>query len=243
MSTADYSSILAELDRDYVPHLSVNGVIFGADAGALKVLLMQSTGTGTWSLPGGYVRRDESVDDAAARVLIEMAGLSGAALRQFHTFGGPTRGEAVIADELRAMGVEAPPEHWALGRVVSIGYVAVVDATQAHVTHNAWSRAVAWCDVTARPPLIIDHDEMVDRALATVRARIDDLSLEGALLPAAFTMPELQRLHETVLGRALDRRNFQKRILELGLVERLPDLRVGGRRKPTYMYRWATRGD
>jgi ADP-ribose pyrophosphatase YjhB (NUDIX family) len=241
MPAADFSNIIAELDRDYVPYLSVNSVIFGAHQGSLQVLLMQSAGTGTWSLPGGYVRRAESIDDAAARVLLEMTGLSATALRQFHTFGGPARGEAVVADALHAMGIDVPADHWVLGRVVSIGYVALVDATLATVTPNAFSRAIEWCDVTKRPPLIIDHDEMVARALASLRAHIDDLLIDANVLPEAFTMPELQRVHETVLGRPLDRRNFQKRILELGLVERLPDLRVGGRCKPTYMYRWVTR--
>ncbi len=241
MSPVDLSTLLAELDRDFIPHLSVNGVIFGADTGPLRVLLMQATGTGTWALPGGYVRRDESVDDAATRVMREMAGLADAELRQFHTFGGPARGEAIVAEALRAMGVEAPSDHWVLGRVVSVGYVGVVDAAKAQVTPNAWTRAIEWCDVTQLPPLIIDHEEMVRRALDAVRSQIDDLPLDAHLLPMAFTMPELQKLHETILGRALDRRNFQKRMLELGLVERLPDHRVGGRRKPTYMYRWAKR--
>ena len=242
MSAPDLSSLLADLDRDYLPHLSVNGVIFGTHGGALKVLLMESAGTGTWSLPGGYVRREEAIDAAAARVVQDMTGLSDTLLRQFHTFGGPSRGEAVIADALRALGIAAPPEHWALGRVVSVGYVAVVDSTRAQVTPNAWTRSMAWSDLSERPPLIIDHDEMVERALATVRSQIDDLALAANLLPAEFTMPELQTLHETVLGRALDRRNFQKRMLDLGLVERLPDHRTGARRKPTYMYRWAKRG-
>ena len=220
----------------------MNGVIFGAHGGSLKVLLMESAGTGRWCLPGGYVRWDESIDDAAARMLREMAGLSGAAFRQFQTFGGPLRGEAVVADALRAMGIDAPSDHWVLGRVVSVGYVALVNTSRAQVSPNAWTRAIEWWDLNERPALIIDHDAMVDRALVAVRSQIDDLSVDANLLPAAFTMPELQQLHETVLGRALDRRNFQKRMLELGLVERLPDLRIGGRRKPTYVYRWATTG-
>jgi 8-oxo-dGTP diphosphatase len=239
MPLPDVSTLLADLDRDYVPHLSVNGVIFGAHGGVLKVLLMQSEGTGTWSLPGGYVRWNEAIDDAAARVLTETAGLSGAVLRQFQTFGGPARGEAVVAEALRAMGIEPPPDHWVLGRVVSVGYVALVDSSRAQVTPNAWSRTIEWCDLSDRPSLIIDHDEMVERALVAVRSQIDDVSHDATLLPAEFTMPEVQKLHETVLGRALDRRNFQKRMLELGLVERLPDLRTGGRRKPTFVYRWA----
>jgi 8-oxo-dGTP diphosphatase len=242
MASPDVSTLLSELDRDYVPHLSVNGVIFGAHSGALKVLLMQSEGTEMWSLPGGYVRWSDAIDAAAARMLFETTGLTGALLRQFQTFGGAARGEAVVADALRALGVEAPAEHWVLGRVVSVGYVALVDASRAHVTPNAWTRAIEWWDVAEHPALIIDHDEMVARALVAVRSQIDELSHDATLLPASFTMPELQKVHETVLGRALDRRNFQKRMLELGLVERLPDLRVGGRRKATYMYRWARAG-
>jgi ADP-ribose pyrophosphatase YjhB (NUDIX family) len=243
MPAVDLSQIFAELDRDYLPYLSVNGVIFGANAGALKVLLMQSAGTGTWSLPGGYIRRTESVDAAAARVVSETTGLTGTVLRQFHTFGGPARGEAVVADGLRELGVAVPYGHWVLGRVVSVGYVALVDASQAQVTPNAFSRAIEWCDVSACPPLIIDHDEMVERALAAIRAQIDEIAMTTNALPAAFTMPELRQLHETVLGRELDRRNFQKRMLETGLVERLADLRVGGRRKPTFTYRWANRSE
>jgi hypothetical protein len=89
---------------------------------------------------------------------------------------------------------------------------------------------------------MLDHDAMVDLALASVRARLDDLPLGATLLAGAFTMSELQRLYETVLGRPLDRRNFQKRILDLGLVDRLPDQRTGGRHRPPQLYRWAGRG-
>jgi 8-oxo-dGTP diphosphatase len=241
MSDVDFSGLLADLDRDFVPHVSVNGVIFGVHGGALKVLLLQSAGTGTWSLPGGYVRRDESVDAAAARMVREMTGLSAPGLRQFHTFGGPARGEAVVADVLRCMGVDVRPDHWVLGRVVSVGYVALVDQSRAVATPNAWTSRIDWCAPSERPSLIIDHDEMVERAARAVHSQIDDLLFDAQLPPAGFTMPELQRLHETVLGRALDRRNFQKRMLEPGLVERLPEQRVGGRRKPTYVYRWADR--
>ena len=239
MSATETDTALTELDHDCLPHLSVNAVIFGAHAGALKVLLMQSAGTGTWSLPGGYVRRIESINDAAARMIRERTGLADTVLRQFYTFGTPDRGEAVVAHALRAMGIEAPADHWVLGRVVSVGYVALVDSSRAQVVPDAWTRAHAWWDLAERPALILDHDDMVARALEWVRAQLDDLPLGANLLPVAFTMPELQRLYETVLDRPLDRRNFQKRMLELGLVERLPDQRIGRRRKPTYVYRWA----
>jgi 8-oxo-dGTP diphosphatase len=240
MSAADLPNLLDELDRDFLPHLSVNAVIFGAHAGALTVLLMKWEGSATWSLPGGYVRRDESVDDAAIRMIRERTGLSDTVLRQFHTFGGLHRGEAVVADALRAMGMEPAADHWVLGRVVSVGYVALVDSSRAQLAPDAWTQEHTWCDVTERPALILDHNAMVERALSTIRANLDALPLDESLLPGAFTMPELQRLYETVLGRPLDRRNFQKRMRELGLVERLPDQRIGVRRKPAYVYRWRT---
>lgn len=236
--------LFAELERDCLPHLSVNGVIFGAHAGALTVLLLRSTGTDRWSLPGGYVRRDEAVDAAAARMVRERTGLEGAVLRQFHAFGATDRGEAALAPMLRALGVEPPASHWALGRVVSVGYVALVDAGRAQAAPDAFSPEARWWDAAARPPLILDHDEMVERALRVLRAQLDTLPLGATLLPGTFTMPELQRLYETVLGRPLDRRNFHRRVLELGLVERLPGpgQRASHVGRPGHRYRWASHG-
>ena len=239
MSPAEVEALLAKLDRESLPNVSVNGVIFGLDGDArLAVLLMQAAGGDAWSLPGGYVRRDESVDDAAARMVRERTGLDHTVLRQFHAFGATNRGEAAVAEAINAFGIAIPSDHWILGRVLSVGYVALVDVSRAQVVPDTWTRAFGWWHVPERPALIMDHYEMVERALGAVRAQLDDLPLGATLLPAAFTMPELQRVYEAVLGRSLDRRNFQKRMMELRLVERLPDQRIGRRRKPAYVYRW-----
>lgn len=240
------AALRALFDRDHLPHLSVNGVIFGADAGTLKVLLLRWLDLDTWGLPGGYVGRDEDVDAAAARMVREVTGLAGVYLRQFHTFGAARRGAAPAdAAALRARAPDLPAEHWIYGRVVSVGYVALVDAAGARVAPEPASAtmtsAYAWVDVAARPRLLLDHGAMVDRALAALRARLDALPLGVTLLPGAFTMPELQRLYETVLGRPFDRRNFQKRALELGLVERLPGQRVSRTSRPLNLYRWVGR--
>ncbi|HEY0779385.1 MAG TPA: hypothetical protein VGD56_15570 [Gemmatirosa sp.] len=235
------SRLFAELDRDYLPHLSVNGVIFGTLAGTLRVLLLRLAGTETWALPGGYVRREAGVDETAAWMVREYVGLPDAVLRQFHTFGASDRVGVELADALRALGADPPPDHWALGRVVSVGYVVLVDAARAAVTADPLMAEHRWWEVAARPKLLLDHDAMVDQALASVRAGLDDLPLGATLLAGEFTMSELQRLYETVLGRPLDRRNFQKRMLDLGLVERLPDQRTGGRHRPPHLYRWVGR--
>lgn len=230
--------LLATLDRDYLPHLSVNGVILGADAGVLRVLLLRLVGTTTWALPAAYVRRDEGIDEAAGRMVREYVGEGGAELRQFHAFGAPDRVGAALADVFQAIGAEPRPGHWALGRVVSVGYMALVDAARTVVTTDALVAEHRWAEVGARPPLLLDHDAMVDRALESVRAGLDALPLGRTLLADAFTMAELQRLYETVLGRPLDRRNFQKRMLELALVERRAERRTGGRHRPPQLYRW-----
>ncbi len=242
MAAPDLARLLTELERDCLPHISMNGVIFGAEAGQLKVLLLRWFGLDVWGLPAGYVRRDEDLEEAAARMVREQTHLEGVFLEQFHTFGRADRGEPAFADLLRARGIEVPADHWAFGRVVSIGYVALVDAARARVVPDALADEHRWWDVAARPRLAFDHDQMVERALAALRARLDELPLSATLLPGEFTMPELQRLYETVLGRSFDRRNFQNRMLGLGLVERLPEPRPSRVSRPTYLYRWLGRG-
>jgi len=143
MTDADLSTLFADLDRDCLPHLSVNGVVFGAHAGALQVLLIRWAAVGQWALPGAYVRRDEGIDAAAARMVHEHVGLRDVALRQFHTFGARDRVGAALAAGFRALGVEPPPAHWALGRVVSVGYVALVDADVVKST-KAFVQAAEW---------------------------------------------------------------------------------------------------
>ncbi len=243
MPDADVAAFLAELDSGYLPHVSLNGVVFGARAGRLEVLLMRWFGLDVWGLPAGYLRLDEDLDTAAARMLHEQTHLEGVFLTQFHTFGRADRGEAAFAGLLRSRGLDVPPDHWAFGRVVSIGYVALVDAARARVVPDVLADEHRWWDVAALPSLAFDHGEMVEWALAALRAQLDELPLGATLLPGEFTMPELQRLYEMVHGRSLDRRNFQKRMLDLGLVERLPEPRPSRVSRPTYVYRWVGRND
>ncbi len=235
------AGFLAELDRDFLPHISLNGVVFGARSGRLEVLLMRWFGMDVWGLPAGYVRREEDLEAAAARMVREQTHLEGVFLTQFHAFGGADRGEAAFADLVRARGIEVPYGHWAFGRVVSIGYVALVDAARARVVPDALADECRWWDVAARPGLAFDHDEMVERGLVALRAQLDDLPLGATLLPGEFTMPELQRLYELVHGRSFDRRNFRNRMVGMGLVKRLPKPRPSRVSRPTNLYRWLGR--
>lgn len=235
------TSFFAGGDRDHVPHVSVDCAVFGFHGRELQVLLLKWKNGGGWCLPGGYVRRDESLDAAAERVLRERTGLDRIFLRQFHAFGGTGRDEGAVRPLFSALGVEVPAGHWMADRIVSIGYLALVDYAEATPTPDPVSAECRWCDVRSRPPLLFDHDAIVERALATLQEQASYLPLGLNLLPEKFTMPELQRLYEAVLGRPLDRRNFQKRMLDLGFVQRLPERKRGGAHRAPYLYRFAAR--
>ena len=227
-------------DRAFLPHLSVDCAILGFHDGELKVLLLRWRGSESWSLPGGFVRQDEPLDEAAARVLRERTGLDRIYLQQFHAFGATDRREGGLQPAFEALGVQVPADHWLLSRVVAVGYVALVDFAEATPTHDSYAEECRWWDLHQRPSLLFDHDLIVDRALATVRRELESAPIAASLLPAKFTMPQLHKLYETLLGRPLDRRNFQKWIRERGLVERLDERRVGSANRAPYLYRFAT---
>jgi ADP-ribose pyrophosphatase YjhB (NUDIX family) len=241
----DVHAVLTEFfaggDSQFVPHVSVDCAILGFHEGELKVLLLRWKHTDAWSLPGGFVLKDEPLDRAAERVLRERTGLERIYLQQFHAFGGTDRREDAILPSLHALGVSVPRDHWLVGRIISIGYVALVDFAEATPTSDFLSEECRWWDLHDRPRLLFDHDAVVERALEAVRARLDSEAIAANLLPEMFTMPELQRLYETILDKPLDRRNFQKWILDRGLVERLPKRREGGAHRAPFLYRFAAK--
>jgi 8-oxo-dGTP diphosphatase len=223
-----------------IPHLAVDCAILGFHEGELKVLLLRWHGLDGWSLPGGFVGMNEPLDRAAERVLRERTGLDQIYLQQFHAFGGTDRHEDDIIPAFRAFGVEVPRDHWLLRRVVSVAYVALVDFVRATPTPNAHSAECRWWTLSDCPTLLFDHQAIVARALDALRAQLDTMPIVSSLLPETFAMPELQRLYETVLGRSLDRRNFQRRMLDLGLVKRVRETRrrAGRVGRPGHLYRW-----
>ena len=243
---AAHLAFFAGGDRTFIPNLSVDCVILGFHARELKVLLVQWAGSHAWSLPGGFVREDEPLDRAAERVLRERTGLDRIYLHQFRAFGDMGRREDTLLPIYRELGVAAPAGHWVLRRVVSVAYVALVDFAGATPTPDAISAKCQWWDLHNRPPLLFDHDAIATGGLETVRARLtaaqgEAAAIAASLLPKRFTMPELQRLYEAVLGRPLDRRNFQKTMLERGLVVRLTAHERGARNQAQFLYEFAGR--
>jgi 8-oxo-dGTP diphosphatase len=229
---------------EFIPHLSVDCVVFGFHAGELKLLLLKWMNSEIWALPGGYVGLSESLDKAARRILKDRTGLGRIKLQQFHAFGGLRRQEGVwMRKLLAATGLKAPKDPWPLQRVVSVGYYALVDFRKVRPKPDALSEACAWFPVDEHPKLAFDHGEIVSSALEALRSSLSSPWAGATLLPERFTMPELQRLHEAILGKSLDRRNFQKRMLERGGLERLDEQRTGGAHRAPYLYRFTAGED
>ncbi len=222
----------------YIPHLSVDCVIFGFHEGELKVLLLKWKHLERWSLPGGPIRRDQSVDETAHVVLKDRTGLDDIFLQQFYAFGSMDRKESVLLELFDRLNVSNHEANWLSERTVSIGYYALVDFSKVNPVPDFFSEACSWWDVCDRPSLLFDHDAMVERALQTLQQQLYYQPIGLNLLPDKFTMPELQQLYEAVLGRKLDRRNFQKKIQKMGIVERLKERRTGGAHRSPYLYRF-----
>lgn len=140
-----------------------------------------------------------------------------------------------------AMRVDAPEDHWIFDRIVSIGYFALVDFAEVIPSPDFLSDECRWWDVRDRPTLLFDHDQMISDALHALQAQLNYRPIGFNLLPEKFTMPELQRLYETVLGKTLDRRNFQRKVRDLGFVERLSERKTGGAHRAPYLYRFDLR--
>jgi len=207
------------------PAVAVDVAVFTVLDRRLHVLLVQPRGgafAGRWALPGGRVRPEESLDDAARRELAAQTGVRHIYLEQLYTFGSPQRDP--------------------LGRVVSVAYFALI----AHGGRFQGPRGdtrytdVAWRAVTRLPPLAYDHGAVVRTALGRLRAKLAYTNLVYTLLPRAFSLGELQTMYEAIVGRALDRRNFRKKLLSLGLLRRLPRVRCGPHR-PAALYAFRQR--
>ncbi|GAB3533991.1 NUDIX domain-containing protein [Pontibacter brevis] len=218
-----------------LPQLTLDCIILGFHEDQLRVLLLRWKGTQEWSLPGGPVRKNESVDAAAYRILKERTGLEQLFLQQFHVFGEVVRYDREeIKNKLKHV---VDPEKW-YDRAVSVGYYALVDYSKVNPTPDIFTEECQWWDIKEIPQLLFDHNHIINTALRALRMQLSWQPIGYNLLPEQFTMPELQRLYETILGRTLDPRNFHRKIMGLGIVERLEARRKGGAHKAPYLYKF-----
>nr|WP_299338011.1 NUDIX domain-containing protein [Allomuricauda sp.] len=220
----------------FLPNLSLDIAIMGFQDGELKVLLLEFEGG--WSLPGGYVGRDESTDSAAVRVLEERTGLKQSFLKLFQVFGKKDRSFSNEFKKIAAKaGLSWHEELWINKRFVSLAYYALVDIDKTNPTGGEWQQAFGWHNVKDLPKMWMDHGEIASAAMEQLRRDITLEHISFNLLPEEFTMPELHQLHETILDKKLERSRFQKKMLSLGIFERLPKPKEDAPRRKPYLYK------
>ncbi|WP_420147307.1 NUDIX hydrolase [Spirosoma sp.] len=214
--------------------LSLDCVIFGFHDTRLKVLLLRWKDTDEWCLPGGFIYKNESVNDAAERILLERTGLDQLFLQQFHLFGDAVRYDR--EDTWRRQKIPFNGDGKWPERTISVGYYALVDYTKVTPAADFMSDECCWWDISDLPSLLFDHRQIIDVALKTLRLQLNWQPIGLNLLPEKFTIPELQRLYEVVLDRSLDARNFHKKITSLSILTRLNERRTGVAHKSPNLY-------
>lgn len=231
--------MIREYLKNVLKEVALDIVIFAFREGRMEVLLLKWKHTDKYSLPGGRIRVDESLKDAVARTVEERTGLKGVFLQQFQVFGELDRYSYYSAKQTReyverALG-ESLEDLDLLSRTVSIGYYALVNGERALPQPDALTEACAWWDVHDLPRLLFDHNHMIERALETLRREIRYQPV-GQLLPEKFTLGELHRLFEVILGIALDRRNFHKIVTGYDFLIRLNEKKVGAAIRAPQLY-------
>ena len=223
----------------YMPGVSVDSVIFGFHNDKLKVLLSQLGDPPSFGLPGGFVMKNEDLDDAALRILQERTGFENIYLEQFYTSGKKDRSNGKILKELMEKVIGKMPEKsWFMQRFMSVCYYALIDDTKVKPSGEVIFGEFKWFDINRLPKLIFDHHLIIKKALATLQSDLDEKLVGSNLMSETFTMNELQRLYEAVYQEKLVRTNFQRKMLGLGVLERLEKQYNGKSHKAPYLYKF-----
>ena len=228
--------------KNHLPHISLDCVIFGFHVNQLKVLVMHLKHSGKWTLPGGFVKSNESIETAANRVLEQRTGLSDIFLKQFRVFSDPKRSHQnpAVADMQIAIEDKEILDAWFGLRFISVGFYALVEFSKVNPKPDLMSDKCEWKSLDEIEDLIddliIDHKLILEKALTTRRRQTSYQPIGYNLLPPQFTMPELQKLYETILGKELDRRNFQRKILSYKILNKLGERKTGQANKAPFLY-------
>jgi 8-oxo-dGTP diphosphatase len=206
------------------PLVTVDIVLCTVIQNRLKVLLIQRKQPPyehMWAIPGGFIHVGETLEQAASRRLFEETTVNNIYLEQLGSFGRPDR-------DPRA-------------RVITVAYYALVSAEKLHLEAHANAEDVGWFSVNELPELAFDHEEIVQKALAKLKRHLESSSVAFQLLPDKFTLTELQRVYELILGKQLDKRNFRKKILSSDILKDTGETKMEGYHRPAQLYSFARR--
>jgi hypothetical protein len=219
----------------YQQGISIDCVIFGFHDRMLKVLLNKFNVSDKWMLPVGLIMKDEDIDAAACRVLKKKTGLDSIYLYQFHAFGSTVRPNLKEhRDILLKLGLR-DENHWIAQRFVSIGYCAFLEYSKVRIRTDG-DEELRWFGIDEIPPLYSDHNGIIEKALSVIRTQIRIIPIGYKLLPEKFPLSELRNIYEAILGRELDRRNFQRKILSTEYVRKLDEIYRKPGQKPAVMF-------
>ena len=231
-------------EKEYLPHIAYDSVIFGFSGTTLKILIIEYHGTGIFALPGGFVKVNESLNDAVVRGFQERTGLKDIYLEQFYTFGSIDRSQPEVMKRiLLANQFDLEKFSWLLDRFISVSYYALINYEDVVPKPDALSDSIQWYDIGNLPHLAFQHHDIVQKALQTLRDNLEKKLVGSKLLPKRFTMKELQGVYESILGQKLRRTTFQRKMLSLGVLERHEKRYSGKAHKAPYLYSFIESGD
>jgi 8-oxo-dGTP diphosphatase len=199
--------------------VAVDIAVFTIIKGSLKVLLIRRKNEpfkGMYALPGGFLEKDENLEQAAARELEEETNVKGIFLKQLHAWGD----------------VKRDPR----GRVVSVSFMALIDSEKFRLVATSDAEAAAWISIYELPKLAFDHDKIIKDALNELRFDIQTTNIALQILPKKFTLTELQKAYEVILDTKLDKRNFRKRMKALDILKTTKESRMEGAHRPALLY-------
>lgn len=223
----------------FLPGISIDCVIFGYHNKELKILILEYKNSQIFALPGGFLQKNEDLDDAAKRVLNERTGLNNIYLNQFHTFGSLQRNSpSPMKKMLEKNHQDFDENHFLLQRFISISYYALVDFMKVEPEADFLSDSCKWYDTTDLPDLMLDHQTIFTKALEHLRNNIDRKIVGLSLLNKTFTMRELQNLYETVLGKKQNRTSFHRKMMLSGKLKRLGKKKTGSAHRAPFLYRF-----
>lgn len=211
-----------ENDSHKSPSVTVDIVIFTIQDDDLRVLLVRRKYPpykNKWAIPGGFVKYDEPLEDAAFRELYEETGVSDVYIEQLYTFGMPRR----------------DPRK----RVITVAYFALISSENLVVRPDTDVSDVRWFSIYDLPSLAFDHDKIISYSIKRLRNKIMYTNMAFQLMPEKFTLTELQNAYEVILNKKLDKRNFRKKILSSNLLEKTGEKRVDGRHRPAMLYKFS----
>lgn len=212
---------MSHILKEIINNVSIDCAIFGFEKSTIEILLVKralNPDKGKWALPGGFIKKKELIEDAAERILNATTGVSNIYLE-----------EIAIFDQIN---------RYPGRRVFTLAHFALISPDNYHLSAGKDTTDVRWFKLDELPELALDHKNIVNVALEKLRARVRYRPIGFELLPAKFTLPQLQTLYEVVFGKKLDKRNFRKKILKMNLLKRLKEKDHNNIRRAAFLYKF-----